>query len=60
VVAIYGKTIIWYNDIEEGFNHSSYRQYGEIKECWCNQDNLEWVLQGLLNQFSVLSETHQN
>jgi hypothetical protein len=30
VVAIFGRQIIWYNDIEEGFNISFYKYYGEI------------------------------
>jgi hypothetical protein len=30
VVAIYGKNIIWYNDIENGFNRSHYKKYGVI------------------------------
>ena len=45
VVAIFGNTVIWYNDIEEGFNRSRYIKYGEIQEYWCNQDNLEWTLE---------------
>lgn len=32
VVAILGRTVVWYNDIEEGFNRSRYSQYGEIIE----------------------------
>ena len=39
-VAILGRTVIWYNDIEEGFNVSAYSQYGEIGVYWCNQDSL--------------------
>jgi len=49
VVAIIGKTVVWYNDIEEGFNHSTYSQYGEIEEYWCNQDELEWTVQHIIN-----------
>ena len=50
VVAIYGNTVIWYNDIEEGFNRSTYNAYGRISEYWCNQDNLEWTLQHVLDE----------
>jgi hypothetical protein len=50
VVAIIGKTVIWYNDIEEGYNRSSYSNYGEISEYWCNQDQLEWVVQHIINE----------
>lgn len=39
-VAIYGRSIILYNDIEEGFNISSYSKYGHIDEYCCNQDPL--------------------
>lgn len=50
VVAIYGDTVIWYNEIEEGFNRSSYAALGDIKEYWCNQDNLEWTVQHVLDE----------
>lgn len=48
VVAIFGATVIWYNDIEDGFNRSPYTNFGAIDEYWCNQDELEMVLQQLL------------
>lgn len=44
VVGIIGNTVIWYNDIEEGFNRSSYVDFGTIGEYWCNQDELEHTL----------------
>lgn len=47
VVAICGRQIIWYNDIEEGFNISSYTAYGQIDEYWCNQDDLKIAIQNL-------------
>ena len=50
VVAIFGKTVVWYNDIEDGFNRSSYTNYGEIKEYWCNQNELELIVQHILNE----------
>lgn len=50
VVAIFGRTVIWFNDIEEGFNRSSYDKYGTISEYWCNQDELEWILQHVLDE----------
>ncbi|WP_035060713.1 hypothetical protein [Andreprevotia chitinilytica] len=49
VVAILGQFVIWFNDIEDGFNVSSYEQYGFIKEYWCNQDELDLAVQSLLN-----------
>lgn len=48
-VAIIGHLVLWFNDIEDGFNVSSYKQYGSIEEYWCNQDELEWTVQSLLN-----------
>lgn len=49
VVAIFGKKVIWYNDIEEGFNISQYVTYGEIDEYWCNQDEMDWTVTRLFN-----------
>lgn len=40
VVAIAGNNAIYYNDIEEGFNISSYSQYGILDEYGCNQSEL--------------------
>lgn len=44
VVAIFGTEVIYYNDIEEGFNISEYENYGYIKEYWCNKSELDWVI----------------
>ena len=49
VVAIVGRTVIWYNDIEDGFNRSRYAEYGTIDDYWCNQDELEITMQYLVN-----------
>ncbi|WP_417352863.1 hypothetical protein [Flavobacterium alkalisoli] len=46
-VAIFGKNVIWYNDIEEGFNISPYKIYGKIDYYYCNQDELKHVLMNL-------------
>lgn len=48
-VAICGTKVIWYNDIEEGFNISSYRTFGEIDEYYCNQDELSWAITRLFD-----------
>lgn len=40
VVGLIGDHVLWYNDIEGGFNWSRYSQFGEIGEYWCNQDEL--------------------
>lgn len=44
VVAICGTKVIWYNDIEEGFNISDYKTFGEIEGYYCNQDELNWAV----------------
>lgn len=49
VVAIIGSSVIWYNDIEGGFNQSSYNSCGEIAEYWCNQDELQFAVQNVIN-----------
>jgi len=49
VVAVLGELVLWYNDIEEGFNISRHKNFNEIKDYWCNQDELEWAVQALLN-----------
>jgi hypothetical protein len=43
-VAIAGKKVIWYNDIEEGFNISTYYQYGKIDSYGAEQDELQWTI----------------
>jgi hypothetical protein len=48
-VAVIGRTVVWYNDIEDGFNRSRYSSYGEIEDYWCNQDDLELTVQYLFN-----------
>jgi hypothetical protein len=49
VVAIFGKHVIWFNDIEDGFNISSYQAHGAIADYWANQDTLGHVIQRVLN-----------
>jgi hypothetical protein len=48
-VGLIGRTVIWYNDIEEGFNRSGFTAYGTIDDYWCNQDELEVTVQYVLN-----------
>ena len=57
VVAVLGATVVWYNDIEDGFSRSRYDTVGEIGEYWCNQDELEHTLQGVLNAIEVGYDT---
>ncbi|MGR3376457.1 hypothetical protein [Salipiger abyssi] len=46
-VAVMGKMVVWYNDIEDGFNCSAYQLFGEFKDYWCNQDGLDDVVKVL-------------
>lgn len=47
VVAKTPSKVLWYNDIEEGFNTSVYTADGVIGEYWCNQDELKFALRSL-------------
>ena len=47
-VGVFGNQVLWYNEIEEGFNLSRFTAYGEIDELWCNQDELNWVIARLM------------
>jgi hypothetical protein len=40
VVGLVGRKVIYYNDVEEGFNVSDYKTYGAIDNYFCNQDEL--------------------
>jgi hypothetical protein len=53
VVAVLGQTVVWFNDIENGFNRSRYIEQGAIKDYWCNQDNLGLVVQYLLDEIQT-------
>jgi hypothetical protein len=44
VVASRGDEIMYYNDIEGGFNTSAVDNDGAILEYWCNQDTLQAAL----------------
>jgi hypothetical protein len=50
VVAVYRDRVLWFNDIEDGFNVSRYEVAGEIPadEYWCNHDPLRIALAHLL------------
>ena len=43
-VALIGRKVIWYNDIEEGFIISDYKVYSRIDEYLYNQDKLAWIV----------------
>jgi hypothetical protein len=44
--------VLWYNDIEGGFNVSVFAVRGTIPddEYWCNQDELKYALAALMGQ----------
>ncbi len=56
VVALVGRWVVWYNDIEHGFNLSTYGSYGTIDEYWCNQDGLDAVVYDIVNGLRGSSE----
>jgi hypothetical protein len=49
IVGIYGKNAIWYNDIEEGFNVSSFNTYGLINNYAYEQYELNHIIYQLYN-----------
>jgi hypothetical protein len=49
VVGLIGSSVIWYNDVEDGFNRSKYMEHGEIQDYWCNQDELDTAVKYLMN-----------
>jgi hypothetical protein len=57
VVAIFGHQVIWYNDIEEGFNISDYKTFGKIEDYWCNQYELVHVIYQLVEFIKGERET---
>jgi len=48
-VGIIGRVVVWYNDIEEGFERSLYTSHGSIGEYTCSQFELEHVVDQLLS-----------
>lgn len=52
VVAVCGRTCIYYNDIEEGFNLSSWESFGRIDRYGCNQSDLLETMGHFHLQFS--------
>lgn len=56
-VGVLGRQVLWYNDIEDGFNISNWRRYGQIEGYWCDQDELEWAIQKLLSEVETGQRT---
>lgn len=50
IVGIIGRQVIWYNDIEHGFNVSSYTHPDTIVEYLCDQTELHHVIWQLRQQ----------
>lgn len=49
IVAVYDDRVLWFNDIECGFNVSTFQHEGLIPtdQYWCNQDEIRWALAAL-------------
>ncbi|MCG8573667.1 MAG: hypothetical protein MI810_02190 [Flavobacteriales bacterium] len=54
VVAIIGDLAVWYNDIEEGFNISTFSTYGEISGYKAEQDELQWTINKLKRHHNTM------
>jgi hypothetical protein len=52
-VGVIGRTAIWYNDRENGFNRSVYSVYGVIDDYWCNDDELDVTMEYVANALSL-------
>ncbi len=57
VIAAHRDEVIYYNDIEGGFNTSPVNRNGAIVEYWCNQDTLQGVLYRWLQRDDIDSES---
>ena len=51
-VGLVAQTVIWYNDVEDGFNRSVYSAHGLIDDYWRNDDELDVTIQCLTNALS--------
>ncbi|WP_199611544.1 hypothetical protein [Flocculibacter collagenilyticus] len=40
VVAIFGNQVLYFNDIEDGYNISEFKEFGVINDYFCNQNEL--------------------
>lgn len=53
VVALIGRTCVYYNDIEDGFNSSEYERFGYIKDYFCGQLDLITYLNALTQELTT-------
>ncbi|MGE8377419.1 MAG: hypothetical protein ACN6PN_03685 [Sphingobacterium sp.] len=56
VVASFGNQIIYYNDIEDGFNISTFEIYGVIEQYICNQSELTDSINYLVSQLNQIPD----
>ncbi|MEO7313085.1 MAG: hypothetical protein ABIX01_22045 [Chitinophagaceae bacterium] len=53
IVAIFGSHVLWYNDIEEGFNISTFTKIGVIADYCVNQSTLlsqlKWIQEMIIS-----------
>jgi hypothetical protein len=59
VVAIMGKTVIYYNDIEDGYNWSPFTRYGEIDNYVCSQMELFEMIESLYKEIRQLPQNRK-
>lgn len=52
VVSIAGNTCLYYNDIEDGFNSSAFKEWGVIDQYTCDQTELQDVFNCFTNSSS--------
>jgi hypothetical protein len=52
-IAVIGRSVIWYNDVDEGFNRSRYSTYGQIDDYWRNEDELDVTIGYLMNALEM-------
>jgi hypothetical protein len=60
VVALIGRTVISYNDLEHGFDRSNFVRYGEITQLGWGQSDLEIAVQDVLNELEFGRRTAPN
>ena len=62
VVAIEGDRVLWFNDIEDGFNRSTFSEHGVIDEYRCDQTELTEILSQIACDYSarVWKELHEH
>jgi len=53
VVGFFGQSVVWYNEIEEGFNCSQFENRGVIGNYFCNQDDVFHTMNALLSWIEV-------